>query len=436
MPSLLDRIRSIFRQADPPEQQQTTADLTRPPSVPSDLMERFSSETDRVAVVRKCREMYQRDPRARKMIRTLARDLTKGGFVVKVEDDDMAVEIAQALEDRLGLEQKIDDWVRLTARDGDSFLEIGVNDQLEIAEVSRKPTLQMFRNTDKFDHFSDPERAFWWSDSIWAGQEPPKDATWFAQWQIIHARWEHDEGSRYGSPMMSAGTGHWKKVTEGELDIAVRRKTRAGMKYVHKFPGDVSDATVREYREINKDALDNPYAAVADFFGNVDINAIQGDTQLGEITDVRHMIATWFMSGEVPMELLGYGEDLNRDVLQEKNEEYKQVIDGLRTWIESELLRPLFERQWLLQGIYPPNLNYSFEWKASQVVTPLELGQIADAAFKLKILGLEDTIIWSLLARFLPGIDTETVLGGLRANGGQEDPERIASVLSSIRGGL
>jgi hypothetical protein len=434
MPSLLDRIRAIFRQAEPIKQQPTTATETKPPSRPTELMSRFKSETGRAAVVRKCREMYANDPRARKMIRTLARDLTKGGFVVKVEDDDRAVEIAQELENRLDLEQKIDDWVRLSARDGDSFLEIGVDDNLEIAEVTRKPALQMHRNTDEFDRFTDPERAFWWTDELWTGQDPPNDATWFAQWQIIHARWEHDEGSRYGTPMLSSGTGHWKKVVEGELDIAVRRKTRAGMKYVHKFPEDVSQATVEAYKEINQDALDNPFAAVADFFGKVDVSAIQGDARLAEIGDVEHMIATWFMSGEVPMELIGYGENLNRDVLEQKQEEYREIVDGLRSWVEAELLKPLFERQWLLQGIYPPNLNYSFEWKAKQIVTPLDLVNIADAAFKFEMLGINDSILWSIFARYLPGVDTETLLSSMTGDG--DGPDRIAGVLANISGGL
>lgn len=442
MPSLLDRIRGVFRQAEPAEQEKTTADLTPKPSRPTDLLSRFAADTERAAIVRKCREMYKADPRAKKMLRTLARDLTKGGFVVKVDggqdrSDDQAAEIAQELEDRLDLEQKLDDWVRLTARDGDSFLEIGVNDRLEIAEVTRKATLQMHRNTNEFDRFDDPERAFWWTDEMWIGQDPPADAVWFAQWQIIHARWEHDEGSRYGTPMMSSGTGHYKKVTEGELDIAVRRKTRSGMKYHHVVEG-AGEGDLEAYKEFNKDALDNPFAAVADFFTNKpgSITAIQGDARLGEITDVEHMIATWFMSGEVPMELIGYGQNLNRDILKEKKEEYDEIIEGLRSWVQTELLKPLFERQWLLAGIYPPNLNYSFEWRAKQLITPAELGQVADAALKFRILGLDDDIIWTLLARFLPGIDTETILKRLHANGESGEPDRLADIAGRLGGGL
>jgi len=29
-------------------------------------------------------------------------------------------------------------------------------------------------------------------------------ATWLADWQVIHARWDHDEGNRYGQPLFAS----------------------------------------------------------------------------------------------------------------------------------------------------------------------------------------------------------------------------------------
>ena len=128
MPSLLDRIRAIFRPTQQAEEPASVIE-SQPPRKPTDLISRFQAETERAAIVRKCREMYKKDPRAKKMLRVLARDMVKGGFAVKTEDA-RALDVATALKKRLNLDQKMDDYVRLSARDGDSFLELAINDRL------------------------------------------------------------------------------------------------------------------------------------------------------------------------------------------------------------------------------------------------------------------------------------------------------------------
>jgi hypothetical protein len=234
--------------------------------------------------------------------------------------------------------------------------------------------------------------------------------------------------------MMSSGVMAWKRVTEGELDVAVRRKTRAGMKYVHEFPPGISPADIKAYRAENKDALDNPFAAIADYFGTVKISTVQGDAQLAEIADVLHHIATWFTSGEVPMELIAYGENLNRDVLGEKKAEYDETLEQLREWVTTELVKPVLERQWLLQGIYPPSLIYSIEWKHKRLVTAQDVAAVASAAMQLRLLGVRDAIIWQLLTMYLPGLDIgDPANGDVQPEGA--DAERIAAALNNLRGG-
>lgn len=429
MPNLIDRIRALLKRSQPAQEPTTTT--TPEPRRATDFIDRFKVETGRSEIVKKCREMYAADPRAKKMLRMLARDMVKGGFIVKTEDA-QALAVADELKKRLDLDKRLDDYARLTARDGDSFLEVGINDRLEIVALTRKPTLGMHRASDAHDAFPNPERAFWYSDQPFMG-EAPADALWFAQWQIVHARWEHDEGSRYGTPMMSAGVSAWKKVTEGELDIAIRRKTRAGMKYVHKFPADASGPTIAAYRENNKDALDNPFAAVADFFGNVDISAVQGDATLSEIADVKHHIATWFTAGEVPMELVAYGEDLNRDVLGEKHAEYNETLEQLREWLTTEIVKPLLELQWLLQGIYPPNLDYSIEWRVRKEPAAADILSIADAAIKLFALGVSREVIASTIAKFLPDVDPEDILGDAE---NPADAGRMDAIAGALGGGV
>ena len=55
--------------------------------------------------------------------------------------------------------------------------------------------------------------------------------------------------------------------------MAIRRKTRAGMRYVHNLKG-ASEGQIEAYRERNQQALTDPNAAIADFFANADSTTI------------------------------------------------------------------------------------------------------------------------------------------------------------------
>lgn len=420
-PSLIQRFQALFR---PREQSQQAATLVVPPPRPSALLTVFNAEMGRRAVAEQCRLMYDEDPRAQGVIDTLARDTVKGGFELQIAPSArsgaaMAAEarrVATALLDRVGFWELGEEWVRETLNDGDTFLELVANDDGDIVEVSRKPSLEIHRWTDEFDRFVDPGRAFFWTDLVWNGFEPPANAVFFAEWQLIHMRGGKRSNSRYGRPLLGSARRAYKRMNEGELDIAIRRKTRAGMKYVHALE-DASEADIQAYRVRNKAALDDPFNAVADFFSNkrTAITAIQGDARLSEIDDVLHHIRTWWVASPVPMSLLGYGHDLNRDVLDEQVKQYDAVKEQMSNWVFGQLVKPLVERQWLLKGIYPPGLSWSVQWSAKKAMTATALREAGDAALKLKALGLRDETILRLLSLFIPDFDAEAEIKALAA---------------------
>jgi hypothetical protein len=408
--SLIDSITARFRRAKPVEPT-TTLDVTAAAHRPGplDLLDDFRAETERVEIIRQCRLMYKTDMRIKRLIGTLARDVTRGGFTFHSEDV-RSQTVLTALAARTRIVKGLNDWVRLALRDGDTLLEVGVNAQAEIIDLTRKPTLEMRRNSDPFDRFADPARAFWWGPAIWWGMEPPNDAVWFADWQIVHARWAHDEGSRYGEPLFSAATSAFKRMREGELDIAVRRKTRAGLRYNHQFPPGTDPGAIEKYQEINKEALEDPYAATADFFGTTDIKAIGGDATLNQIEDVLHHIRSLWTASPVPMSAIGYGQDINRDVLEKQKEQYDEELPPIMTWVEDDLVKPIADLQLLLAGILPETAAYTIVWKPKKVLTAAILRDVADAAIRLRALGLPDELILQVLAPFLPGIDLEQVM--------------------------
>jgi hypothetical protein len=415
MPTLSDRFKAFMNPTPPlaPPQMSTFGEGKPAPVITEDVYSRFKVERDRNSIIKDCRGMYDDDPRVEKMHRMYARDLLRGGFVLKT-DDTQASDIVAALQERLKLNQALEDWLRLSMRDGDSFLEVTPaqmsGSQFQIAGVTRKPTLQMHRNSNSADQFESAERAFWMGSETFMGMEPPKDAIWFPEWKIIHARWNHDEESRYGRPMMRSARRQFKYVQDGELNVAVRRKIGGAQLRQHVIEGSAAD--VEKYKEDNKLAL-GKLAAVIDFFSNKasSLTVHQGDGNIDRIGDVQHHIATMATASDVPMELMAYGGDLNRDILGEKKDAYEETLNQGREWATVEIIQPLIEREWMLNGILPASVKYKIIWRKAKSLSPTDLRDLADAASRLRVLGVKEDVVQLILASYLRDVDLEILNG-------------------------
>lgn len=401
-------INAIFRRGNPPVE--TTA---QPASTPAagkedDLYARMRADRERAKVVQTCVRMYDTDTRVKKAHRFYARDIVRAGYFVKTKDSEAKV-IADALQKRLKLNQALEDAVRETSREGDSFYEVVVDENMDIVELNRQPTLQMRRNSNKNDKFDDPARAFWMHANSWAG-EPPKDAVWFAEWQIIHARWDHEKNKRYGTPMFASATGAFKRVEDGEINVAVRRKIGSAQIRHHTVEG--GDSEVKKYREDNA-AVFGKLGAVIDLVSNgaAKLDVHQGDGNVDKIADVQHHVGAMMAASDVPMELIVYGDGLNRDILGEKKEEYENTLVQGREWVSDQILAPLLELQWLLKGILPENVNYEIGWRTGKALTPADLRDLADGLAKWKLLGADDEVLKQMAALYLRGVDMEILSG-------------------------
>lgn len=420
---ILDQVAGLLRRAEPPARRTpTTAEaMPLPRPKPENPMGAMRSRKGRRERIEACRKMRDTDTRAQALVSGLARDAVRGGLRLQVTagPDEAAVAAAQMAADellaRLRVNERLDDWLRLAFDDGDLFLENSITldgGRALIAEVTRKPTLTTHRNSDSTDRFNDPARAFWCGEN-W-DDKPPKDAIWFAQWQITHVRWDHDEGQRYGRPLFASAVDSHKRVKEGEFDIAVRRKTRSGMRYIHKLIGATPEQ-VEEYKAINRDSLDDPYAALADFFLNFEggIEVVQGDANLAEIADVLHHLRSWALASPLPLALLGYGENINRDVLKEQQQQYQRALEEVTAWAGGAFIKPLVELQWLLLGLWPGSYTYTVTQITTEVITAETIRMAAEAAIKLRAARLPDAIIWPLIARLIPGLDVKAVLDAI-----------------------
>src|SRR5689334_18060890 len=118
MPSLRQRIDAFFNPSP--------AETSAAPAVQQPVMaeyEKLKADQDRMAIIKTCRLMYKQDPRVKKALKMYSTDLVKAGFIVKTKNA-QAKQIATDLQNRIGLNKKLQDVVRLSGRDGDSFYEL------------------------------------------------------------------------------------------------------------------------------------------------------------------------------------------------------------------------------------------------------------------------------------------------------------------------
>jgi len=388
----------------------------------TELIDRFKVEQDRVSQIKESNKFYNEDDLAKGVVRTIASNATMGGFKVECSDD-RAKKIIDDMLRRTKLKSKAFGYLRKGMLDGDLMGQIVVTPNGDIVKVKRMPALLMRRNSDDADEFDDPTRAFYQVDPMegaYYALDPKllseRDVTWFAEWQIVHARWDHDDGSRYGVPFLNSSRGSLKKIAEGALDMAIRRKTRAGMKYVHSLE-DATEFELEAYKKRNEKALKNPFAAIADFFSNkkATVAAIQGDAKLSENEDIKFHVDRFFAGTPIPKSILGFEQSINRDVLEKQEIQYLRELDTAEGWI-TDFIREIIDLQLLLKGILPESVEYSLNWAdrwGDQKMKNLE--KIADVIIKIKSTGLlDEEDLLRILGEHLPDINIDEAIEKLQ----------------------
>ena len=192
----------------------------------------------------------------------------------------------------------------------------------------------------------------------------------FEPWQVVQVSWDYEDGRPYGESMFKSARLSYQRLDNGEKNLVIRRGVRAGTSRHHSVgteenPGGWEE--VEEYKEKNKDTLDNPMNPIQDFYSNglVSISELKGDTSLGEIKDLEHFEGLVVTPTGVPYAFLGGGRErgVNRDVLEEQEEDYYRVIDDVNATIESGLER-VFRFGLLLAGINDEAVKFTFNWGA------------------------------------------------------------------------
>ncbi len=358
----------------------------------------FVLEWERRTLLRDLDLLVRRDSRLDRANYVMANAATRGGITVTAGSsrNTRIQKAAQNILDKLLKDTKLNAhlpaWARTVLRDGDIFLNIipemdPSGTTAHITRIKNLPAISMERLDDMTDSFPDLKRAFLQIDPI-----TRQEIQGFPLWSINHIRWKYEPGERYGRSQYYSGRQMWHKLQMTEEDMVVRRRTRAVQRRVHIVgnkdnPG--TDIELKKYQSDNK--LDDPKNAriTADYFinGLGDVKNLEGDAHLDHIKDVEYLLENAMIGTGVPLHILGFGRNVNRDVVEDQKRTYKEDVKGIQDLLEHgdpgsfSGIRAVFNMALALGGLNPEDVTINIGWAQLEDET---LGGMTDNVIKLR----------------------------------------------------
>ena len=337
--------------------------------------DRISIKNDRNSKLRETAQMVNTDPRVDRLLYKLTSDASFGSYQVVVEDaesesiKDNAQEIINRTRMLIRDKELFKGWSKGLLRDGDLFLQLYAEKKGKEKEIIRAKKLDAMMTFTRMTSEGDFPK-----DKMPYYQEDPNNheivVKEFEQWEIVHIKWDDEDGKPYGKPLFASSRLAWRRLTDGERDIAIRRRIRAGQRRKHTLGTMDSPAKwdeVEEYKRKNQDAIDNPENSSQDWFSNgrALIETLEGDSRLGEITDLTHHEGLLWIATGVPQALTSGGREsaTNFSVIKEQEEDYLRVVGDINQAME-KALRQIFDSALLLKEIDPDSIIYTFKFGA------------------------------------------------------------------------
>ena len=343
-------------------------------NVPTGLeeLETANLSRDRHSQSAEIRSMVENDPRWDRMLYKLSSDASYKNFTVVVESADgkRMQKQAQAVIDRTRFlikdKQKLRGWTKGLLRDGDLFLQLIVDaGTREITDAKKLAAEITHTRMNAVGEFPEDKKPYYQKSPM--SPDPERE---FEEWEIVHLRWDHEDGQQYGKSVLASSRLAHRRLESGEKDMAVRRKVRAGIKRQHKLGSDSKAATpkdIEDYKKEQKETLNKPGEASQDIFTNhlVEITTLMGDENIGEIEDLKWIEGLFSIATGIPQALLSGGRETatNFTVIKEQEEDYLRVIGDIDEVLEEAFVQ-IFDFALMLKGINPDSVVYTFNWGA------------------------------------------------------------------------
>lgn len=362
MANPITKIGELFKRMNPFNNSPNTQKGKVYPNTLSRLYELMKVEEDRKKAYEECWVMYVQDSRIASAIDTTAGSATNGGFTLQfntAKTKENVIEDANKIIDTIIVRTKLMGMISGIAKEllilGDVFMEVIVDtNENEIVKLKKLPARTIEREEDDY------------GDLVQYVQKNELDqviAT-FEPWQILHMRWNHFSGQKYGTSMLRPIRSVWKKIRMTEEDLVIRRRTRAGVKLHHygaNAENPLEPDEVDEYRTQN---ASSPLNVRTDWYSNGKwkIDVLKSDDGVSVIDDIKHFEDMLFIGLRTPKGLLGLGDDPNRATLERQEVAYIRLLNEISNEIGQQL-KQVFDLGLQLKGINPEVVDYKSIWK-------------------------------------------------------------------------
>lgn len=366
-------------------------------------------KNDRKSKIHDCRDMDTNDPRIKRCHTLLSFDASVGGFNLNINSalneriKNDTKEITDLLISDCNVTSNLNGWIYKCLLDGDLVGELGIDDaEAKITRIKRLEPVITYSRQDIYGNFPTDKPAYYQEDSLIYGQITAE----FWKYQIAHCGWERFDGDVYGNPLFTSARKHYRRLDEAEKSAVAIRKLDAGDHIT--FNGLNTQKEQMDFKEANKDSLDNPFRPVNVWYlsENLKFQKHTGSRNLGELSDLKYFEGLVVMASGVPIALLSGGREeiINRDVFEDQLKKYYSTIASIDNIIEN-WLREIFSTALLLKGITPESVQYSFNWSnkdRDDIDLKIERG------LKLQQLGYPFVIIHTMVD--LDGVEYEDVI--------------------------
>lgn len=258
----------------------------------------------------------------------------KGKVINIYSESDRVKDILNDLfTNRLDIHTNLPMWTRNTAKYGDNFVHLNIDDKQGVLGVKQLPNFEIERREGdlhgilnrKADNGSQEVDK---TKFLWKG----KDII-FNSWQIGHFRLLGDDRRLpYGTSILEKARRIWKQLVLSEDAMLVYRITRAPERRVYKiFVGNIDDADVSQYVDqianrfkrspitdpqtgqldlrYNQLAIDQDiFVPVRDESASTPIDTLPGASNLDQIADIEYLQRKLFTALRVPKSFLGFDE--------------------------------------------------------------------------------------------------------------------------------
>jgi hypothetical protein len=366
---------------------------TTPENALKYMYQQFWVDPELRATILEIRTMDREDGRVKKIHSRMAMDITRGGltFTQKSSSADLRTRW-EAYQRRTHLDSamKLKSDARAFVLQGNLPIQWVLTPDLLVDGAVAMPADTIRPNVTPAGKFADVARAYIQYDVL-TGLELAA----FPSWKMSLGRLDpdsYDDLGCMGRPLLDAIRTTHKKLGMTEEDLVIRRRTRAAQRFSHVLEGATPEQVDAYQLKVEADQQ----KLTTDFYSNKKggVTALQGDAALDQISDVVHLLDTFFAGTPIPKGLMGYTDELNRDVLQDIIRVYFDEIDVAQdtlAWVYQEG----FRLELLLAGINPDAEDLKIEFSERRTETA---NQTADRLLKYQALGVPPPMLWQELS--------------------------------------